>query len=269
VGAVAEQIGKPTAISDAVAIFSTERRNSRLWYVASFGHWTITCPASRARLHLSVQPASATVPRPRTAAIRLGFETFVAAGPPAECLPHVSARKCRQICRRPCRYVRNARALRLCQTTIGNPGARRTARRGRPSGSLAHECLCHPHHERRSFNGALFDIAVATLTEAGHTVITSDLHVMPFNPVSDRRKLCLGKGRHLSEEADGGTARNGDRRLRARNRGGTDQPEACDLMIWQFPRWWFSVPPILKGGWNGCSPWAAPTAAGACMGPAF
>ena len=31
------------------------------------------------------------------------------------------------------------------------------------------------HHERRSFNGALFHVAVATLTEAGHTVVTSDL----------------------------------------------------------------------------------------------
>jgi NAD(P)H dehydrogenase (quinone) len=23
--------------------------------------------------------------------------------------------------------------------------------------------------------------------------------------------------------------------------------EWCDLMIWQFPLWWFSVPAILKG----------------------
>ena len=38
------------------------------------------------------------------------------------------------------------------------------------------------HHEPKSFNGALFDTAVTTLKNAGHTVTTSDLHRMQFNP---------------------------------------------------------------------------------------
>jgi NAD(P)H dehydrogenase (quinone) len=40
-----------------------------------------------------------------------------------------------------------------------------------------------------SFNGALFDVVVATLTEAGHTAVTSDLYRMPFNPVFDCRNF--------------------------------------------------------------------------------
>ena len=39
--------------------------------------------------------------------------------------------------------------------------------------------LAHP--ERRSFNGAMFDTAQATLQAAGHTVVTSDLYRMGFD----------------------------------------------------------------------------------------
>src|SRR5271165_7071051 len=103
------------------------------------------------------------------------------------------------------------------------------------------------HHERRSFNGALFDIAVATLTEAGHTVVTSDLHRMPFNPVSDRRTfVSVTDATYLKQQIE---------ELHATETGGfapeieaeLAKLEACDLMIWQFPLWWFSVPAILKG----------------------
>ena len=47
--------------------------------------------------------------------------------------------------------------------------------------------LAHP--EPKSFNGALFETAVATLRAAGHTVVTSDLHRLGFNPISDRRNF--------------------------------------------------------------------------------
>ena len=43
------------------------------------------------------------------------------------------------------------------------------------------------HPEPKSFNGALFQTAQQTLRAAGHTVVTSDLYGMQFDPVSDRR----------------------------------------------------------------------------------
>jgi len=43
------------------------------------------------------------------------------------------------------------------------------------------------HPEPKSFNGALFNTAVDTLTAAGHTVVTSDLYAMDFDPNSSRR----------------------------------------------------------------------------------
>jgi NAD(P)H dehydrogenase (quinone) len=103
------------------------------------------------------------------------------------------------------------------------------------------------HHERKSFNGALFDTAVTTLKSAGHTVTTSDLHRMQFNPVSDRRNFVTVKdGAYLKQQME---------EIHATETGGfapdieaeLAKLEACDLMIWQFPLWWFSVPAILKG----------------------
>ena len=44
--------------------------------------------------------------------------------------------------------------------------------------------LAHP--ERRSFNGAMFDTAADTLRAVGHTVATSGLYGMGFDPASSR-----------------------------------------------------------------------------------
>ncbi|MBV8471645.1 MAG: NAD(P)H-dependent oxidoreductase [Burkholderiaceae bacterium] len=50
--------------------------------------------------------------------------------------------------------------------------------------------LAHP--ERHSFNGAMFDTALHALEAAGHTVATSDLYRMGFDPVSSRRNFRRG-----------------------------------------------------------------------------
>jgi len=51
--------------------------------------------------------------------------------------------------------------------------------------------LAHP--EARSFNGAMFDTAVRELQAAGHTVATSDLYRMGFDPVSSRENFTTVK----------------------------------------------------------------------------
>lgn len=103
------------------------------------------------------------------------------------------------------------------------------------------------HPEAQSFNGALFDMTVRTLEEAGHEVSTSDLYRMGFNPVSDRRNFTTVQDadylklqveeKHASET--GGFAPDIEAELR--------KVEAAELMIWQFPLWWFGMPAILKG----------------------
>jgi NAD(P)H dehydrogenase (quinone) len=105
--------------------------------------------------------------------------------------------------------------------------------------------LAHP--EPRSFNGAMFDTAVRELTAAGHTVATSDLYRMGFDPVSDRHNFTTIKDAdflklqveesHASEVS--GFAPEIEAELR--------KLEACDLLILQFPLGWFGMPAILKG----------------------
>ena len=103
------------------------------------------------------------------------------------------------------------------------------------------------HAEPQSFNGAMFRTAVETFTAAGHTVKTSDLYQMGFDPVSDRRNFNSVKDpNYLKQQQEemhatevGGFAPDVEAELQ--------KLEWCDLMIWQFPLWWFGAPAILKG----------------------
>jgi NAD(P)H dehydrogenase (quinone) len=105
--------------------------------------------------------------------------------------------------------------------------------------------LAHPEHQ--SFNGAMFRAAVDTLGAAGHDVRTSDLHAMQFDPVSGRHNFMTVKDAdyfkqqieelHASESY--GFAEEIEQEIQ--------KIEWCDLMIWQFPLWWFGLPGMLKG----------------------
>lgn len=103
------------------------------------------------------------------------------------------------------------------------------------------------HAEPLSMNGAMFNTAIAALQATGHEVKTSDLYAMQFNPVSDRRNFTGVKNASFfkqQQEELHATATNG---FAADVELEQQKVEWCDLMIWQFPLWWFSVPAILKG----------------------
>lgn len=103
------------------------------------------------------------------------------------------------------------------------------------------------HPELQSFNGALLRTAIATLTAAGHVVQVSDLYADAFDPVSDRRNFTtVYEAAFYKQQAE--------ERYAVEHLGFATDIEAefqkiawCDLMIWQFPLWWLSVPGILKG----------------------
>jgi len=107
--------------------------------------------------------------------------------------------------------------------------------------------IVHAHHEPRSMNGALTATAAEALTRAAHEVEVSDLYAMRFDPVSDRRNFTTAKDEaYLKQQVEEMHA----------VASGTFAPDvaaemrkvaACDLMIWQFPLWWFGPPAILKG----------------------
>jgi NAD(P)H dehydrogenase (quinone) len=116
-----------------------------------------------------------------------------------------------------------------------------------PVSSLMNIFLVLAHPEPKSFNGALFREAHQLLTKQGHSIQTSDLYSMRFNPVSDRGNFTTIKdpdffkpqAEELHASEVGGFAADLEAELR--------KIEWCDLMIWQFPLWWFGLPAILKG----------------------
>jgi NAD(P)H dehydrogenase (quinone) len=110
-----------------------------------------------------------------------------------------------------------------------------------------HVLLVYAHLERKSFNGALRDLTVEVLTEAGHTVEVSDLWAMNFNPVG---------GQHdFTRPADPDFFNYALEQARATEAGtfaadvAAEQEKLfrADLLIFQFPLWWFGLPAILKG----------------------
>jgi NAD(P)H dehydrogenase (quinone) len=103
------------------------------------------------------------------------------------------------------------------------------------------------HPELKSFNGAMFQTAIDTFKNSGHDVQLSDLYAMKFDPISDRRNFTSVKDpNYFKQQLE---------EMHATDVGGfipeieaeIQKLEWLDLMIWQFPLWWFSVPAILKG----------------------
>ena len=103
------------------------------------------------------------------------------------------------------------------------------------------------HHEPKSFGKALLERSVAALKEAGHDVVVSDLHAMNFNPVATEADFAERRFPELLQY---------DREQKHAHEHGAFAPDIqaeldkllwCDMLILQFPLWWFSVPAIMKG----------------------
>ena len=107
--------------------------------------------------------------------------------------------------------------------------------------------VVHAHHEPQSFSSALYRQAVHTLSALGHEVAASDLYAMRFDPVSDRRNFTSvhdpGYLKQQREERHASDVGGFVPELEAEIR----KLEACDLLLFNFPLWWFALPAILKG----------------------
>lgn len=108
--------------------------------------------------------------------------------------------------------------------------------------------VVHAHPEPRSFNAALTACAVETLRGNGHEVVVSDLYAMGFEPV-------IGPGDFTGDRANADYLSIPREQTTAYEAGtlsadiATEQAKvaAADLLILQFPVWWFGMPAILKG----------------------
>ncbi len=103
------------------------------------------------------------------------------------------------------------------------------------------------HNEPRSFNAAMQALSVEVLRAEGHEVVVSDLYAMRFNPVASAD--------------DFGARANPDYLVYALEQrkgyeSGTLAPDIeaeiekvkwADLIIFNFPIYWYSMPAIMKG----------------------
>jgi putative NADPH-quinone reductase len=92
--------------------------------------------------------------------------------------------------------------------------------------------VLHAHPEPTSYNAALKDTVVATLTAAGHEVDLCDLYAERFEPVLDRaeRRIYLAVPEN-----------------RARVASHVERLMAAEGLVLVFPVWNFGFPAILKG----------------------
>lgn len=106
--------------------------------------------------------------------------------------------------------------------------------------------IVHAHPEPESLNGALKDLAVSTLTAAGHEVRVSDLYAMGWKAAVDAADYGPEASSPLKPALDSGRAFD----------AGTLTPDVAaeqgkllwaETVIFQFPLWWYAMPAILKG----------------------
>lgn len=107
--------------------------------------------------------------------------------------------------------------------------------------------IVHAHPEPNSFNSALKDCAFETLKALGNNVQVSDLYAMNFNPIGGKADfLSLEKEEYFKYQAEQVHAFQNN--LFAQDvKEELDKLMWCDVLIFNFPLWWFGLPAILKG----------------------
>ncbi|KAL4613704.1 NAD(P)H dehydrogenase quinone 1-like isoform X1 [Arapaima gigas] len=104
------------------------------------------------------------------------------------------------------------------------------------------------HQSPRSFNAAVRDVAVHTLQGQGCQVIVSDLYAMDFRAVATAKDIAgeLQNPEYFKYNEETLVAwREG--RLSEDITAEQRKVQEADLIIFQFPMYWFSMPAILKG----------------------
>lgn len=107
--------------------------------------------------------------------------------------------------------------------------------------------IVHAHPEPHSFTAALRDQAANTLQAQGHQVQVSDLYAMDWNPVASASDFSSRQNPDYLVYAL-------EQRLGVKNQTlATDIQQELDKLLWadllilNFPIYWFSAPAMLKG----------------------
>ncbi len=107
--------------------------------------------------------------------------------------------------------------------------------------------IVHAHNEPQSFNTAMKDLAVVELSTQGHTVETSDLYAMAWNPVASAADFSGRSNPDYLVYALEQRHNHKSGMLAPDIQSELDKLLRADLVIFNFPIYWFSMPAIMKG----------------------
>lgn len=107
--------------------------------------------------------------------------------------------------------------------------------------------IVHAHPESNSFCSTLKNTAENFFNTQGCEVRVSDLYAMGFNPVGDKHDFTkLQNPDYFKYQMEQVHAFQNDL-FEASLKQEMDKLEWCDVLIFNFPIWWFGLPAILKG----------------------
>ncbi|MFD0361384.1 NAD(P)H-dependent oxidoreductase [Nocardia sp. GCM10030253] len=106
--------------------------------------------------------------------------------------------------------------------------------------------IVHAHPEPQSLSSSLKNVAVSTLTKAGHEVQVSDLYAMRWKSGVDAEDFGAAATHPLDVVHDSGRAYETGT-LTADIAAEQAKLLWADTVIFQFPLWWYAMPAILKG----------------------
>lgn len=107
--------------------------------------------------------------------------------------------------------------------------------------------IVYAHPEPQSFTAALKNCAVTTLTGLGHDVVVSDLYAMNFNPVAGPGDMRITADRQYFQLQVEQNVALRDGTFSEDIRSEQEKVLWAELLILQFPMWWYSLPAIAKG----------------------
>jgi NAD(P)H dehydrogenase (quinone) len=105
----------------------------------------------------------------------------------------------------------------------------------------------YAHPEPRSFNGALKDVAMVSLVKKGHQVKVSNLYAIKWKAVLDAQDFRMRQNAYQFNPAVEQIHGIATRSLAPDLQDEIEKVAWADLLIFQFPVWWSSMPAILKG----------------------
>lgn len=88
------------------------------------------------------------------------------------------------------------------------------------------------HPEPKSFNAAMYQLAIKTLQENDHEVKTTDLYRMDFNPVSGRQNFTGAKNAAFFNQQNEELSAYKNNAFSTDILAEQDKVYWCDLMIW-------------------------------------